>query len=66
MLFQAEDKNREVNVEVLRQHLMGVHQIDKNAIAVATGDQRARYMALETMALLRDNPIVMLSAVPGA
>jgi putative transposase len=28
--------------------------------------QRARYMTLETMAPLSDNPIVMLSAVPGA
>ena len=27
--------------------------------------QRARYMTLETMAPLSDNPIVMLSAVPG-
>ncbi|MBK6720953.1 MAG: IS256 family transposase [Sphingomonadales bacterium] len=28
--------------------------------------QRSRYMTLETMAPLSDNPIVMLSAVPGA
>ena len=28
--------------------------------------QRARYMTPETMEPLRDNPIVMLSAVPGA
>jgi transposase-like protein len=28
--------------------------------------QRARYMTLETMAPFRDNPIVMLSAVPGS
>lgn len=28
--------------------------------------QRARYMTLETMAPLSDNPIVTLSAVPGA
>lgn len=27
--------------------------------------QRSRYMTLETMAPLSDNPIVMLSAVPG-
>jgi type III restriction enzyme len=40
VLFQAEDKNREVNVEVLRQHLIDTHHIDANAIAVATGDQR--------------------------
>ena len=40
VLFQAEDKNREVNVEVLRQHLIDTHHIDAKAIAVATGDQR--------------------------
>jgi hypothetical protein len=28
--------------------------------------QRARYMTLETMAPVSDNPIVMISAVPGA
>jgi transposase-like protein len=28
--------------------------------------QRARYMTLETMAPVSDDPIVMLSAVPGA
>ncbi|NOW46966.1 hypothetical protein FHW96_003137 [Novosphingobium sp. SG751A] len=27
--------------------------------------QRGRYMSLETMAPVNDNPIVMLSAVPG-
>ena len=27
--------------------------------------QRGRYMSLETMAPLSDNPIVVLSAVPG-
>ena len=40
VLFQAEDKNLEVNVEVLRQHLIDTHKIDPKAIAVATGDQR--------------------------
>lgn len=40
VLFQAEDKNREVTVEVLRQHLIDVHRIDPRSIAVATGDQR--------------------------
>ena len=40
VLFQAEDKNREVTVDVLRQHLIDTHHIDKDAIAVATGDQR--------------------------
>lgn len=40
VLFQAEDKNREVTVEVLKQHLIDVHRIDPRSIAVATGDQR--------------------------
>lgn len=40
VLFQAEDKNREVTVEVLKQHLIDVHRIDPGSIAVATGDQR--------------------------
>lgn len=39
VLFQAEDKNREVTVEVLKQHLLD-QGIDEEAIAVATGDQR--------------------------
>jgi type III restriction enzyme len=40
VLFQAEDKNREVTVEVLRDHLINTHHVDRAAIAVATGDQR--------------------------
>ena len=40
VLFQAEDRDREVTVEVLRQHLIDVHRIDPRSIAVATGDQR--------------------------
>ncbi|WP_323809479.1 DEAD/DEAH box helicase [Sphingobium baderi] len=40
VLFQAEDKNREVTVEVLRDHLINTHHVDPAAIAVATGDQR--------------------------
>jgi type III restriction enzyme len=40
VLFQAEDKNREVTVDVLRQHLIVTHDIKAEAIAVATGDQR--------------------------
>lgn len=40
VLFQAEDKNREVTVEVLKHHLIDVHRIDPRSIAVATGDQR--------------------------
>lgn len=40
VLFQAEDKNRDVTVEVLKQHLIDAHHIDPRSIAVATGDQR--------------------------
>lgn len=40
VLFQAEDKGREVTWQVLRQHLIDVHRIDERRIAVATGDQR--------------------------
>jgi type III restriction enzyme len=40
ILFQAEDRNREVTAEVLRKHLIEVHDIAPDAIAVATGDQR--------------------------
>ncbi len=39
-LFQAQKKNQEVTVEVLKKHLIEVEQIDENKIAVATGDQR--------------------------
>jgi len=40
VLFQAEDRDREVTVEVLKQHLIDVHHIEAKRIAVATGDQR--------------------------
>ena len=40
VLFQAEDRNREVTVAALRQHLIDAHGIDEKRIAVATGDQR--------------------------
>jgi type III restriction enzyme len=40
VLFQAEDRDREVTVEVLKQHLIDEHHVDPLAIAVATGDQR--------------------------
>ena len=40
MLFQAQPKNQEVTVEVLKKHLMEVEQIPEDKIAVATGDQR--------------------------
>lgn len=40
VLFQAQPKNQEVTVEVLKKHLMEVEQIPENKIAVATGDQR--------------------------
>lgn len=39
VLFQAENKDREVNVTALRQHLIDVHGIAENRIAVATGTQ---------------------------
>ncbi|WP_029618551.1 DEAD/DEAH box helicase [Pseudorhizobium marinum] len=40
VLFQAQNKDEEVTVAVLRQHLIDVEGIDPNRIAVATGDQR--------------------------
>jgi len=40
VLFQAQPKNQEVTVEVLKKHLMEVEQIPEHKIAVATGDQR--------------------------
>ena len=40
VLFQAQPKNQEVTVEVLKKHLMEVEQILEDEIAVATGDQR--------------------------
>ena len=40
VLFQAEDKGREVTVNVLLEHLRSVHHIPADRIAVATGDQR--------------------------
>ncbi|WP_066487624.1 DEAD/DEAH box helicase family protein [Sphingomonas sp. CCH9-F2] len=40
VLFQAEDKGREVTVDVLLEHLRSVHHIPADKIAVATGDQR--------------------------
>lgn len=40
VLFQAQNKDEEVNVGVLKQHLIEVEGIDAQRIAVATGDQR--------------------------
>jgi type III restriction enzyme len=40
LLFQAQPKNQEVTVEVLRQHLIEVENIPEKRIAVATGEQR--------------------------
>ena len=40
VLFQAQPKNREVTVEVLKQHLIDVEQIPEHKIAIATGVQR--------------------------
>jgi len=40
VLFQAQNKDEEVTVAVLKQHLIDVEGIDPRSIAVATGDQR--------------------------
>jgi len=40
VLFQAQNKDEEVTVAVLRQHLTDVENIEEHRIAVATGDQR--------------------------
>jgi len=40
VLFQAQPKNQEVTVEVLKQHLMEVENVEEHKIAIATGDQR--------------------------
>lgn len=40
VLFQAQPKNQEVTVEVLKKHLIDVEQIPEEKIAIATGDQR--------------------------
>lgn len=39
-LFQAEDKDKEVTVEVLKKHLINELNIDESKIAIATGSQR--------------------------
>jgi type III restriction enzyme len=40
VLFQAQPKNQEVTVDVLKKHLMEVEQIPEGKIAIATGEQR--------------------------
>ena len=40
VLFQAQNKNQEVNVEALKSHLLDIERVPENSIAVATGDQR--------------------------
>lgn len=40
ILFQAEEKGREVTKEVLLKHLMDQHRIPREQIAVVTGDQK--------------------------
>ena len=40
VLFQAQNRNEEVTVAALKQHLKEVERIPDNSIAVATGDQR--------------------------
>ena len=40
VLFQAQPKNEEVTVDVLKKHLLEVENVPESAIAVATGDMR--------------------------
>ncbi len=40
VLFQAQQKNQEVTVEALKNHLMDIERIPESKIAIATGDQR--------------------------
>jgi type III restriction enzyme len=40
VLFQAQPRNQDVTVEVLKQHLIETEQVPEERIAVATGDQR--------------------------
>ena len=40
VLFQAQPKNEEVTVSVLKKHLLEVENVPESAIAVATGDMR--------------------------
>lgn len=40
VLFQAQPRNQEVTIEVLKKHLMEVEQIPEDRIAIATGEQR--------------------------
>ena len=53
VLFQAEDKGGEANVEVLREHLITVHHIDAAEIARATGAWRE----LEGIDLMKPGPV---------
>ena len=40
VLFQAQKKNQEVTVEVLKRHLLEVERVSERSVAIATGDQR--------------------------
>ena len=40
VLFQAQNRNGEANVEALKRHLMDIERVPERSIAVATGDQR--------------------------
>lgn len=40
VLFQAQPRNQEVTVEVLKKHLVEVEQRSEDSIAIVTGDQR--------------------------
>ena len=40
VLFQAQSRNQEVNVDALKKHLLDIERVPENSIAVATGEQR--------------------------
>ena len=40
VLFQAQNRNQEVNVETLKNYLINTERIDEDKIAIATGDRR--------------------------
>ncbi|MDR0608889.1 MAG: DEAD/DEAH box helicase family protein [Planctomycetaceae bacterium] len=40
LLFQAQNKNGEVNIDVLKNYLLETENITENEIAIATGDQK--------------------------
>lgn len=40
LLFQAQNKDGEINVEALKKHLMDIQNIQESEIAIATGEQK--------------------------